>query len=320
MIPVQVKQTAKWCVSHDKRPLDVYALKKGVEWGASFNRSHSAYGTFEEVKKISESTGYPMTLFVDSEEQHIMMIDIEKTCPQEIRQALLKALQPFTKHLEWSLSNKGFHLLVDIDQCVALKTQKYKQWFEILSNHHCTFTMNEVNFDDAYNADVDTNEFITDDDKDIELLDALKNLNTSLDLYHHIASSKPTVMLSESEDLNAFKKAAATFDGRHADLFNQLCNVNYKKTLDDHFGDYSRYEFGYASTLHYHLQRFKDQMIDEYGHTYELSMTQEQCIMIVYMVLKQMLPPRDKHNEFRNGLPWLLYTSQNVYLKTFVNK
>lgn len=316
-IPTRIKELPKWCVSKDKTPLDIYALKKGREWGASFKRSHSAYGNFDQACEISSSYGHPITLFVDSQEQAIYMIDIEKTCPQEIRQAILTGLKDNILYIERSLSGKGFHLMVDLGLPIDLRTIKYKQWFEILANHHCTFTLSKVDYDTAFNEYIYDNEVITDDNKDVELVQALNNGMSPKDFYEQIGVIR-NIKFVTSGEIDVYKQAAGTFDGRHADLFGILCDVVYDKTVDgDFFGDYSRYEFGYASKLHYTAKRASINMIDANANYYNLNLTKEQEIMLVYMVLKQMLPPRQKHNELRNGLPWLLYTSQMVYVKSF---
>ena len=91
----------------------------------------------------------------------------------------------------------------------------------------------------------------------------------------------------------------------------------YEKTVDDFSGDMSRWEFGYASKMHYLLQRLsRDMMAADMTH-YSVDLDQAQAVMLVFMALKHCLAPREKHKTVRNGMPWLLYTSQQVYIKTF---
>lgn len=317
MIPERLKGIEQWCVSKDKMPLDMYALKNGFEWGASDKRSHSSYTAYDGASAMRAKTGFPVTLRVDCATQGIYVVDIEKTCPQEIRQAILLALHDHIVYIERSMSGKGYHLIVETEP-EPLPTAKYKKWIEILSQHHCTFTEREVTFEAAYYDDFDTNEYITDDDKDVDLLSALGAPVTPKEFYALIGPAGAQPVLRDSSSLEEYKKVAATFDGRHADLFNLLCAMDYVKTVDGDFhGDYSSYEFGYASKLHYLLRRLAADMIDADCNHYSIDVTREQAVMLVYMVLKQSLPPRDKHKSSRSGLPWLLYTSQQVYDKTF---
>ena len=317
MIPERLLKTEKWCVSKDKIPLDIFALKKGFEWGASDRRSHSSYTTYKEALEIGKARNLPVTLFVESASQAIYMIDIEKTCPQKIRQAILMALHDSIIYLERSLSGKGYHLMVSLTNGTELRTAKYKKWFEILTNHHCTFTEDVVDFNQAYYDEFDTNEFITDDEKDAEFLEKLSRPITALDFYDLVGTTR-NIKTYESSSMEAYRQAVSTFDGRHADLFGSLCDMDYLKTVDEDFhGDYSSYEFGYCSKLHYLLRRLASDMIDADCNHYSIELTKEQSIMLVYMALKQCIPARQKHSEIRNGLPWLLYTSQQVYVKTF---
>jgi hypothetical protein len=316
-IPTRIKDNPMWCVSKDKTPLDLFALKKGYQWGASFKRSHSAYDTYDKASEIGAAHNLPVTLFVDSEKMSIIMIDIEKTCPLALRQGILHSLKDNIVYMEKSLSGKGFHLMINLNESIALHTLKYKQWFEILTNHHCTFTKQPISYDEAYNAIIDTNEKLDCDENDETLIKALAYKMTGVEFYSQLGEVRDFKTF-ESTDFDTYKKAAATFDGRHADLFGMLCDMSYDKTVDMDFkNDYSRYEFGYASKLHYKLKQLCVSMIDADCNYYSMELSKEQSIMLVYMVLKQKLPPRAKHNEVRNGLPWLLFTSQQVYLKSF---
>lgn len=315
MIPDKLKRMQCWCVSKDKMPLDMYALARGYEWGASNKRSHSSYTDFDTALAIGAKRGLPVTMLVDAATMGAYAIDIEKTCPKELRAAILKAMEPYTQHLERSLSKKGYHLIVDA-MPADMPTAKYRKWLELLSKHHCTFTLEEVDFATAEAESFDTNESVSDAEAGAFLSRIVPGL-TPEELYDLVKAESPSKPIADGAPLEAYKKVAGMFDGRHADLFGLMCDMEYQKTVDDFHGDWSSYEFGYASKLHYLLRRLCQDMIDADCRHYTIDITKEQAIMLVYMVLKQSLPPRDKHRQSRNGLPWLLYTSQQVYLKTF---
>lgn len=318
MIPQTVLDAQRWCVSKNKIPLDVYALERGYEWGASDKRSHSSYVDHKRAVEIGKEKNLPVTLYVEPS-QCIYVIDVEKTCPAEIRRQILLSLHDHIVYLERSLSGKGYHLMVSLDAPVELRTAKYKKWFEILAGHHCTFTDRQVTFDEAYGDAFSENEAMPpDDERDAELLEKLSRPIDPVSFYEAVNGGQPDIRTYESATLDCYKKAVSNFDGRHADLFGMLCDMIYIKTVDQDFnGDYSAYEFGYASKMHYHLQRIRKDMIDADMNHYEIPLSAEEAVMLVFMALKQVLPSRKKHSEFRNGLPWLLFTSQQVYLKTF---
>ena len=321
MIPEKLRETPKWCVSKNKMPLDMFALKKGLEWGASTKRSHPCYDTFDNACEMGRIQNLPVTILLDSAETGYYIIDIEKTCPAEIRQHILLALHDSIEYIERSLSGKGFHAVVRMDAPETLTTVKYRKWVEILSNHHCTFTMDEISIPDAYYASIPENEKLNPEgsdhgEEDRALLEKTSRTLTPSKFYAIIGEGR-TVVIGEAADIGEYKKALSTFDGKHADLFTTLCDMVYEKSLDDFNGDASRWEFGYASKMHYLLQRASRDMIAADLSHYQVDLTQSQAVMLVFMALKQMLPPREKHREVRNGLPWLLYTSQQVYIKTW---
>lgn len=327
MIPEKLRNAPKWCVSKDKMPLDMYALARGLEWGASTRRSHPCYTDFDTALEASKTKNLPVTLWIDSQETGYYAIDIEKECPARIRRGILLALHDHIDYLERSLSGKGYHLMVRLAAPKACTTVKYRKWVEILSSHHCTFTMKEISFQEAYDDEFPENETVGLWDEDVnpddleakrdqELLDLLSAPLTPEDFYDKIGENR-TAVLCSAMDAGDYKAALATFDGRHADLFNGLCDMVYEKTVDDFSGDMSRWEFGCASKMHYLLQRLsRDMMAADMSH-YQVTLDQAQAVMLVYMALKHTLPPREKHKTIRNGMPWLLYTSQQVYVKSF---
>lgn len=181
----------------------------------------------------------------------------------------------------------------------------------------------EIGFGDAYGDEFPENEPLPDqsmDDADKELLALLSKPIEAKVFHEALSAGKSVQAVTPGADIGAYKSALSAFDGRHADLFNAMCDFIYEKTVDGDFhGDWSSYEFGYASKLHYLLQRLAADMMDMDGCHYTLKLSQEEAVMLVYMALKQVLPPRDKHGTYRNGLPWLLYTSERVYVKTFAD-
>ena len=322
MIPQRLRDAPLWCVSKDKEPLDMWALARGRVWGASNKRSHSSYTDYKTASEASVKTGYPMTLYVDTSQLAVCVLDIEKTCPATLRRAMLLSLHDEVIYLETSLSGKGFHLVLKLPAPEEMRVMKFpSRWFEVLASHHCTFTGNEITFDKAYSMEIPENAQVPDDGSDVakrsaEMLEAMSKPLTTRDFCAMMDNGN--IKVAESLGIDSYRAALSNFDGRHADLFNSLCDMLYTKTVDGDFhGDWSSYEFGYASKMHYQLQRMAQDMIDEDCKHYQLNLTKEEAVMLVYMALKQVLPSREKHKTVRNGLPWLLYTSERVYAKTF---
>lgn len=80
----------------------------------------------------------------------------------------------------------------------------------------------------------------------------------------------------------------------------------------------------YSNLLKIHRQLIKtanslikqdEAMNSDYYETSDHSreMTANDFIYLAYLFAKELIPYRDKHEEYRHGLPWLLYQSQQAY-------
>lgn len=297
------KISDKWCVSNsEKVPLDMFALRKGFEWGASNNREHSSYECYSDVEAfVAENPNqYKICSWLAADGEYAIL-DIESICPKEIRAKLLEMFKNDIIYLEMSMSNHGFHAIIPRKY---EKTAKYKKYAEILVNHHCTYTGNQIDIQDAMNLDVETNLDMSDED-----IEDIQNLTDVYDLF-----KKPSINVSQngSADWQDYKTESQYLNGSHADLYNIMYNFEYPKTLEDFDMDYSRYEFGYASALNYLIQRTAPNMIDSDARLYDMHISKRSAALLIYFILKQKLQPRAKHDEFRNGLPWLLYTADKI--------
>ena len=88
----------------------------------------------------------------------------------------------------------------------------------------------------------------------------------------------------------------------------------------DFGGDLSRYEMSIASGLAYHTLRCHEGAKDTISYR-ELaeSLTENDLVYAIYTMLEEVVPYRDKHDEERDGLPWLLFTAKNAYEFTRAN-
>jgi len=297
------KISDKWCVSNsEKVPLDMFALRKGFEWGASNNREHSSYECYSDVEAFVKEN--PETYKVCSwlpMDGDYAILDIESICPKEIRAKILESFENDIIYLEMSMSGNGFHAIIPRKY---EKTAKYKKYAEILTNHHCTYTGNIININDAINITIETNLDMSDED-----MEDLQNLTDIYDLF-----KKPAVTLSSNDSATwqDYKTESQYLNGSHADLYNIMYNYEYPKTLEDFDMDYSRYEFGYAAALSCLIKRTAPNMIDANARFYNMHISKKSAALLIYFILKQKLQPRAKHDEYRNGLPWLLYTADKV--------
>ena len=293
----------KWTVSNsEKVPLDMFALRKGREWGASNARTHSSYEPFEEVDNFLPSSAdknYKLCCFIEPDGDYALL-DIEAICPKEIRQMLLDAFKDDMIYIEKSMSGNGIHAVIPRKYSGTCKCKKYA---EILVNHHCTFTCKSMDFDTAYNIDIETNQETSEEDE--ELIQGMTNV-------YDLFKAPQVSTYKGGANFDEYKAERRFLNGSHADLYNIMYNFEYKKSLADFDNDYSRYEYGYASSLNQLILRTAPNMIDENAHFYNMHISKKSAAILISMILKQKLPPRLKHDEYRNGLPWLLYIADKI--------
>lgn len=278
----------KWSVSDkNKRPIDIINYM-------TFNKISGAQTTDEnslvdlntlcEVIPNAANHAYHMDVMIDD----FVILDIEPTCPEDLRNELLKL--PYI-YGEYSLSGKGIHLIFPTpenfyDYPVATKKVALKEehgWYEILLNHWVTFTRNMIEPATG--------------DKSFE------------QIYAELAIEQKEVNRSEIDVDDLAPESPPKEDMILHTLFNTR---SYKKTPNDFYGDYSKYEYGHMGYLNYRLKLVLDtHTVRNTKHVY----TPNERAWLLYTVAREQIPHREKHRETRDGLPWLLYLAREIIAK-----
>ena len=286
----KMKKTPRWCVSDkDKRPIDMYQLKNfGKIWGVRKDLDYNPYVKFDEIQPILgvscdklKSVTYKLKSAVDD----VFVLDIEADASNEQKTKLLQT--PFI-YAERSSSGKGFHLVFEnttvktfsgfSDMINRTKVQKKDTTFEFLFNHHVTFTGNILNISPVSGNEV--------------LIDALN------EVYNEAKAYKPVIDTVTTEII---------LNDRDKKICKYLCEAVYLKNPED-VGDQSRYEFGMAAFYMHKLNKLLE--LPPFNKD---EISTDEKINIVYNVLKKTLPKRNKHDEKRRGMPWLLYLTTQVF-------
>lgn len=297
----KMAQSERWAISSkNKHPLSV----KGIN---AFNknpqfrqfRDNSDLVSLNDIEQISvlddANRAYRMNAVIN----RIIAIDIESYAPEDVKEHLLQL--PFG-YGEISKSG-GIHLFVELPIRV-IQNMKYipilgtnfatgKTWgFEVLTqNHFITFTKNEIPSNPKGRMDIL-----------MELLDLLAQ---------------------KAEEKNAFKKAE--YQVQNKDIIND--NVRFvageisqtKKqnidTLDvqDFANDYSRMEWHAAMSIAGTITMKRKATPQLYD-----GITDNEIITVIYKILKKHLDHRDKHNSYRDGLPYLKYIAATAW--SYCNK
>ena len=224
----------------------------------------------------------------------VMVIDVEKECPPEIAAALLRL--PEIEYRETSMSGLGFHLLLPLPDAFlsgphagavanALVLREKHGWYEILLEHWVTFTRHPVPPDSPALLTEPSNEpqFAS----AAALLDHLASLRTAST---NPAASTIQVQLVQPE-----------IPGLDDVVTQALVNFQPKK-LSAFDNDLSRWEFSTLSLLNSRLGHALQSATYEHNHDY----TDEERAWLLYHAAQHVIPHRDKHDQSRNGRPFLL--------------
>lgn len=282
-----------WTVNIDqKKPLDIIALDtQRIIRGA---QNDACLTNLSELLRI---VGVPQQLVyhLDAKRDGLVVLDIEKTCPNDIKSQLLKL--PFI-YGDISMSGLGYHLVLPcpiLDEITSKKIVMREEhgYYEILLSHFVTFT-----------------------DKPIQPLYTAENSPVSwqavwddLKERQRLASKKEIEVDPDDIDLDFPKH----------DLLKDAVVRNFRqrfmKTPDSYFGDMSRYEFAVIGSLRLSLIRMLDMPMFA-----NLNLDIKQQILFIYEIASEIIEPRPKHEEIRDGKPWLLYQTYNSFVTKYDQK
>lgn len=280
-----ITDNEKWTVSDkDKKPIDMFAYKYRQQiTGALFTDNKSLVSLPELCELIPNARNN--AYFMDSIVDKFVVLDIEPICPDTIKQKLLK-----TKYVygEISMSGKGYHLIYPLPNCfskypIAQKKIVMKEehgYYEILLQHYVTFTRNML--PDATGGE------------DFEKI------------FEELASTQKETIRKDI-DVQELKPNDIPLE---KDILITLNHLDYNKTPIDFYNDMSKYEYGFMGFLYYKLK--KQLALQDYKeHKY----SDNEKAWLLYTVAKNKIPKRQKHDEYRNNLPWLLYLASEIIAK-----
>lgn len=273
----------KWTVSSkDKVPLDMFefSVKRNC-CGAVFDVEGTTM-TLPDVDEVFASHGVPSnhTFYLDVLEDDVVVLDVEPTCPKEIKERFLKF--PYI-YGETSMSGNGLHLVFPkprnfeefqtARKKVALKGEN--KHYEVLLNHWVTFTGNVLDPVVSPNAE-DQSEFES--------------------FYERLAKTQVETQVETPFDMGDIDLAEIP----HADrILEVLIHSNpFRGRFENYGNDMSRWEMGW---VRFKYERMLIAMhvdaINPDGHMYTL----QERAAILHEVCKQAMPHRSKHDTWRTS-------------------
>lgn len=289
----QIANSQKWTVSDkNKRPIDMHALiHEQKVWGMAFDRGYNPLvdlQTLCETIPSATNNAYYLDALVDK----FVVLDIEPKCPEHIKQKFLEL--PYI-YGEVSMSGHGIHLVFELpekiiecypDAKMKLALKEEHGYYEVLLNHMITFTRKMIPpSPQKENISVFENIF--------ELL-AMKAKPSSA------ATDQVVITEINTDDIPYFDK-----------LITPLKAQIYGKKPEDFYGDMSKYEFGATGFYYRALEKLlKNNKYKDHEYT------DEEKALILYSVTKEKIPFREKHEQVRNDMPWLLYIATCLIAKS----
>lgn len=250
----------------------------------------------------------------------MLVLDIEPTCPAEIRDKLL-ALPSY--YAEFSMSGRGYHLLMPLpanfrDFPVAVGKQKLQEehrWFEILIDHWVTFTRRPVpgRRNAALDALTEGPRAAGPGDDVTEVAESSGTCATGGGVPDPLWTWENVWAMLASEAVES-TKIDFDLDEDAPDLPFSDVIVDFvvrnrpTKPVEDFNGDLSRWEFSAMG----HMYNTLSNVMKASNIQRARDWSDSDRAWLLYRAATEVLPYRPKHDEVRNGMPFLLYTAHTL--------
>ena len=316
-----------WTVSDDqKRPVNALALLQDNEVkNIRFDGEHQMV-TLAELDANPDLQAVNRAYRLRARENRVIAIDVEPIAPDDMKQQVLH----FPAHFTEFSRNGGVHLFIKVPEDLITDENRYmfddlsvfkepvpkdtdgkdlrKAHFEVIFNDHfITFTKKMV----VQKPCVD----YTQDAAAKEQLRAFLAQITEMDKTRREQREKmKAYRIQVFEDSISDEKEELIEKFMELEPFAVAREQAEEKTAADFAGDLSRYEIAVASGIASHTIRIHNLSKGTISFKDIANKLNEQdLVYIVYLMLQDVVPHREKHDEERDGLPWLLYTSKRAY-------
>jgi len=278
----KLAQNPCWTVNIDgKLPLDIQTLKRtGQIFGAAGEHCLITLPDLLDMMIPVQMMPEQFVYFLDAERDGIVILDIEPSCPENTKRDLLNLDFLYG---DISASGKGCHLAFPCPELNEItrnkKVMKHPdKYYEILLHHYVTFTQNLI------------------------CPTGIPSNTTFQNIWNELENMQK-IAIANAVDINI--SARPKFGKLHKRLCDEVIRAfqnRFTKTPADYGGDFSRYEFGAIGAVRNYLEQ-----ISSFSLFSNLEMDENDEIWIVYDVISEVLPHRSKHDEKRDGQPFLFW-------------
>ncbi|WP_078598648.1 hypothetical protein [Evansella clarkii] len=317
-----------WTVSDDnKRPVNArLLLDTGNVYNAKFD-GEWPLTTLQELDADQNLQAVNRAYRLRARENRVIAIDVEPSAPESMKQEVLE----FPAHFTELSKNGGVHLLILVPEDLIHSENRYMfeelsvfkepvpkpenpdekprgAHFEVLFNDHfVTFTKRMLTQKPCvdYNQDPEAKKKLADFLDNIVRMDTQRKKERELAKQYRIGMMKNIIDEEKEKVIESFISIKP---------FEKTKEQAESKTVSDFGGDASRYEMSVANGIAFHTIRIHKLAKDTMSFKdMAKSLTEQDLAYAIYLILKEVVPHREKHDETRDGLPWLLYTSKRAY-------
>lgn len=272
-----------------KMPVDMYELIHNSRiWGCAWDRGHHPLVDLQTVCDTLP-TAKTNTYLLDATDDGLVVLDVEGRCPEHLKREFLKL--PYL-YGEISMSGYGLHLVFELPRQILNKypnamtkaslQSENKDYEVLMADHFITFTRNSLPPSDGTCT-------VEDFERIFEALCRIQKKTVKFDTVN--------VADVDTESIPDFEK-----------IMTYLRQFNYNKTLEDfeypNKTGYDNSAYEHYATRYYYTQLKKCIYNSAYtGAVY----SDEEKAMLIYSIAKEKIPYREKHDEMRSGMPWLLF-------------
>ncbi|MFC9756713.1 hypothetical protein [Streptomyces sp. NPDC056921] len=274
-----------------KAPIDVRHLIDVGRLRGAWATDQSCLVTLDELTSAMPSAANT-AFYLQAQTDGLLVLDIEPDCPTRIATDLLRL--PGVLYSELSMSGRGFHLVLPMPQNfhdfpVAAGKRVLREehgWYELLLDHWATFTRRPVPGHIVDRVDAATT---------APTFTSVEDLYTQLAAKARESAGASATAVNTAESMPDIPYSQAIIE-------QTLTNARHQfRDPGDFDHDMSRWEFSVLASLYGWMQT-QLRAYNAVGVEYSTGDT----AWLLYKAALDVIPPRPKHNQRRNGRPFLL--------------
>ncbi|MEW4425955.1 hypothetical protein AB1I68_00510 [Paenibacillus pabuli] len=318
-----------WTVSDDKkRPVNAKVLLETYElFNAKLDENREwPLVTLPELDADENLDGVNRAYRLRARENRVIAIDVEPVAPQWMKHQVLHFPAQYTELSK----NGGVHALILVPESLINDDNRYlfedlsvfkepipkdkngkdvrSAYFEVIFNdHYITFTKRMLTEKPCadYEHDPVARQFL------VSFLTNIVNMDLKRKMEREIAKQYQIQMIDKELDEQKQADIRSFID---MEIFDKARARSIERKAQDFAGDASRYEMSVASAIAFYVIQNHEVALDT-ASSRELaeSLTEEDLAYAIYLMLKDAVPHREKHDEYRSDMPWLLFISKRAY-------